>query len=396
MVIKAVLFLSVILALTLGAHLLFLKAMLRLFVITSPALKISLFVILLLLSLSFMASFFLLRWQANPLTVGYYKFSAVWTGWFINLLTAVLLSWLVIAAARLAGTYPNTRVIAAGCLALAAFYSAYGMWNAFHPRVKTMYIGLENLPDKWQGKTVVQLSDVHLGHFYGPKFLDRLVRQVNALNPELVFITGDLFDGMASDISRFVPGLNRFKAAGGVLMVTGNHEYYIGLGRALSVLSQTGITVLRNEALEMDGLQIIGIGYPGLAETREIRGLDKLAEHSSMPMPRILLFHTPTNIIRGDGDGTDRHVSTYWVPETTFSQAQKLGVNLQLSGHTHAGQFFPFGYLTRMIYKGYDFGLKNSGAFSIYTTCGVGTWGPPMRTGNRPEIVALKLKRRSR
>jgi len=386
------LFLSVILALTVGAHLLFLKAMLRLFVITSPALKISLFVILILLSLSFMAAFLLLRWQANPLTVGYYKFSAVWTGLFINLLTAVLLSWLAVAAARLAGIYPNTRVIAAGCLALAALYSAYGMWNAFHPRVKTLQIELENLPDKWQGKTVVQLSDVHLGHFHGPEFLDRLVRQVNSLNPELVLITGDLFDGMASDISRFAPGLNQFKAARGVLMVTGNHEYYIGFGRALAVLAQTSINVLQNEAVEMDGLQIIGIGYPGLGEIREIRGLDKLADHSSKPKPRILLFHTPTNIVPG-GAGVDRHVSTYWVPETTFSPAQKLGVNLQLSGHTHAGQFFPFGYLTRLIYNDFDFGLKSSGAFSIYTTCGAGTWGPPMRTGNRPEIVAIKLKR---
>jgi hypothetical protein len=278
---------------------------------------------------------------------------------------------------------------------LAVLYSVYGIWNAFHPRVKTLHIELENLPDQWQDKTVVQLSDVHLGHFHGPKFLDRLVRQVNALNPELVFITGDLFDGMASDISRFAPGLNKFEAARGVFMVTGNHEYYIGLSRALAVLTQTRINVLQNEAVEMDGLQIIGIGYPGIAGTQEIRGMDNLADSSSTPKPRILLFHTPTNVIPGDGDGMGRHVSTYWVPETKFTPAQKLGVHLQLSGHTHAGQFFPFGHLTRLLYKGYDFGLKNSGAFSIYTTCGVGTWGPPMRTGNRPEIVAIKLKRLS-
>jgi len=178
-------------------------------------------------------------------------------------------------------------------------------------------------------------------------------------------------------------------------MVTGNHEYYIGLSRALAALAQTRINVLQCEAVEMDGLQIIGIGYPGIAETREIRGLDNLADPSSMRRPRILLFHTPTNMIPADGDGMGRHVSTYWVPETDFTPAQKLGVNLQLSGHTHAGQFFPFGYLTRLLYKGYDFGLKGSGAFSIYTTCGVGTWGPPMRTGNRPEIVAINLKRLS-
>jgi predicted MPP superfamily phosphohydrolase len=80
------------------------------------------------------------------------------------------------------------------------------------------------------------------------------------------------------------------------------------------------------------------------------------------------------------------------VPDTTFSQARKLGVDLQLSGHTHAGQIMPFGYLTNLIYKGYDYGLQRIDNFSIYTTSGVGTWGPPMRTGNTPEIVAITLK----
>jgi hypothetical protein len=104
-----------------------------------------------------------------------------------------------------------------------------------------------------------------------------------------------------------------------------------------------------------------------------------------------LLFHTPTNMIPGRGDGLDRHFATYWVPDTTFFPAQKLGVDLQLSGHTHAGQIFPFGYLTQLIYKGYDYGLRGLGVFSIYTTCGVGTWGPSIRTGNSQEIVVIIL-----
>lgn len=391
MVLKVVLFLSVILALTIGAHLLFFKAVLSLFIINSPVLKTSLFVILFLLSLSFMASFFLLRWQANSLTVGFYKFSAFWTGLFINLLLAVLLSWLITTVIWIAGTYPNTRLIAAGCLALAALISAYGMWNAFHPRIKKLPIKLENLPDRWKDKTIVQLSDVHLGHFYGPKFLHELVRQVNDLNPELIFITGDLFDGMASDISRFAAGLNQFKAEKGVYFVTGNHENYVGLSRALNVLAQTRIIVLQNEGVEIDGLQIIGISYPGIEGIQDIQGLDKLGQPSSIRKPRFLLFHTPTNMIPHKGDGVDRHFSTYWVPETTFSPAQKLGVDLQLSGHTHAGQIFPLGYLTKLLYKSYDYGLRRLSAFSIYTTCGVGTWGPPMRTGNRPEIVVINL-----
>lgn len=392
MVLKAALFLAVILALTIGAHLLFFKVVTRLFIINSAGLKVSLFIILLLLSLSFMASFLLLRRQANSLTVGFYMFSAVWTGLFINLLLAALLSWLVITVSWIAGSYPNTRLIAGGCLALAVLFSAYGMWNAFHPRIKALNVELENLPDQWKGKTVVQLSDVHLGHFYGPRFLNDLVRRVNSLDPALIFITGDLFDGMASDISRFVDGLNQFKAEKGVYFVTGNHENYIGLDRALNVLAQTRINVLANEVIDLDGLQIIGISYPGIEANEQIHGLAKPDQGSAGQGPRILLFHTPTSIILGKGDGMDRHFSTYWLPDTSFFAAQKLGVDLQLSGHTHAGQIIPFGYLTRLLYKNYDYGLWRSSRFSIYITSGVGTWGPPMRTGNRPEIVVINFQ----
>ena len=393
MVLKVVLFLAVILALTIGAHLLFYKAVIRLFVINGPGLKISLFVMLLLLSLSFMASFFLLQWQENLLTIGFYKFSASWTALFLNFLLAALLSWIIIAAAWFTGTYPNTRLIAAASLVLAVLFSGYGIWNAFHPRVKKLEIEFENLPHRWEDKTIAQLSDVHLGHFYGRPYLKKLVRRVNSLNPELIFITGDLFDGMAKNVSHFAADLNGFKANKGVYFITGNHENYIGLNRALKILGKTRINILQNEVIDIDGLHIIGISYPGIKRVAQIQGLEKLSRNSSDNSPSILLFHTPTNINPGGGDGLDRHFSTYWVPDTTYSMARDLGVDLQLSGHTHAGQIFPFGYLTRLIYKDFDYGLRRLDEFAIYTTSGVGTWGPPMRTGNSPEIVVIKLKR---
>jgi hypothetical protein len=393
MVLKVVLFLAVILALTIGAHLLFYKAVIRLFIISSPGLKISLFVILFLLSLSFMASFFLLQWQENSITIGFYRFSASWIALFLNLLLAALLSWIINSVIWFAGTYPNTRLIAAVCLTLAVLFTGYGVWNAFHPRAKKLEIEFENLPDQWRDKTIVQLSDVHLGHFYGRKYLKNMVRRVNSLNPELILITGDLFDGMAKKISRFTDELNRFNAKKGVYFITGNHENYIGLRRALKALGQTHINILQNEVIDIDGLHIIGISYPGIQGVDEIQGLEKLSLNSSDNKPSILLFHTPTNISPRGGDGLDRHFSTYWVPDTTYSMARNLGVDLQLSGHTHAGQIFPFGYLTKLIYKDYDYGLRRLSNFAIYTTSGVGTWGPPMRTGNSPEIVVIKLKR---
>jgi predicted MPP superfamily phosphohydrolase len=386
-------FLAATLALSIGAHLLLYKAVVRLFLIDSSGLRISLLVILLLLSLSFMASFFMLQWQENWVTIGFYKFAATWTALFLYLLLSVLLSWVIISAIWLAGTYPNTRLIAAGCLTIAVIFTGFGIWNAFHPSIKKLEFAFESLPDQWKDKTIVQISDVHLGHFHGARFLKNLLRSVNSLEPELVFITGDLFDGMTEDIAHFADGLNRFKARKGVYFITGNHETYIGVRRVLEVLSQTHIKVLKNEMVDINGLQVIGISYPGIRAMDDIQGLHKGDQSAPINDPRILLFHTPTNISLGDGDGVDRHFSTYWVPDTTYSLARNMGVDLQLSGHTHAGQIFPFGHLTKLIYKNFDYGLQRLDGFSIYTTSGVGTWGPPMRTGNSPEIVAIKLKK---
>ena len=392
MVLNIIIFLGVILTLTIGAHLLLYRALRRLYVITSPAIRTVLLIGLLLLSFCFMASFFLLKWQENPITIGFYMFSAIWTGLFLNLLLAVLLSWIILAVTWLAGSYPNNRIITSACLLLAVLLTAYGVWNAFHPRIKHVEMAFDNLPVHWKNKTLVQLSDVHLGHFYGERFLAKLVDNVNALNPEAIFITGDLFDGMASDVSHFAVGLKQLKANRGIFFVTGNHETYVGLHRALKTLKQTSIQILQNEAIEIDGLGVIGIAFPGLKKTEDIRGLDSLQRSASDTQPLILLFHTPTNASPRGGDGLDRHINTYWVPDTSFTLAKLLGVDLQLSGHTHAGQIFPFGYITNLIYKGYEYGLHRNGNFSIYTTSGVGTWGPPMRTGNSPEIVAIRIK----
>jgi len=392
MAIKFVVFLAVILALTIGAHMLFYKAFIRVFAITGPSLKTFLLIVLLLLALSFMASFLLLQWQENPLTVGFYKFSAAWTGLFLNLLPAVLASWIIIAAVRIFGSDAPSGLIAAVCIVAAVLYSAYGVWNAFHAGIKKLEVQFENLPRQWKNKTIIQLSDVHLGHFYGTEFLNSLVQKVNALNPEAIFITGDLFDGMAATISHFTAGLDQFRATKGVFFVTGNHETYVGLDQALNVLKKTKIKILHNEIIEIDGLQVMGISYPGIRGAQEIRGLEKRPQNASNKRPCILLFHTPTNIRPKGGGGLDHHFATYWVPDTSFALNKEMGADLQLSGHSHAGQLFPFGYLTKLIYKGYHYGFHRLSRFAIYTTSGVGTWGPPMRTGNSPEIVVMELK----
>jgi len=392
MIAKVILFLGFILAVIIGAHLLVYKAMVNFLGINNSIARVTLLICLLFLAISFMASFFLLRWQENQFTVGFYILSATWTGYFINILLAAGLSWLCIAILQLAGQNPNMRFIAAAGLMLAVLYSTYGVWNALHPRIKNITVAVENLPDPWKNKSIVQLSDVHLGHVHGRRFLNNILAKMDAIKPEAIFITGDLFDGMDASVKDLAISLNQFSAPQGVLFVTGNHETYVGLKRALHVLNQTKIRVIHNEVIDVDGLEIIGISYPGINKKSDIAGLEKLEQKSSNNAPRILLFHTPTSINLKAEDEFDRHFSTYWIPDTTFNFHRQLGINLQLSGHSHAGQIFPFGILTKLIYKGYDYGLRQEGEFNIYTTSGVGTWGPPMRTGNAPEIVAITLK----
>jgi len=392
MILRFLLAIGSVLAILFGLHFLLYSSIIRFLAIANPTVKTALSITLLFLSLSLVVSVPLVHWWENLLTSNFYVFAASWLGFLINLLLAVGLSWLVIGIVHLIAYKPHTQPIAIVFFVLAALYSIYGIWNAFHPRIRNLEVQIENLPAQWKNKTIVQLSDMHLGHVHRLGFLKSIIAKVNALNPELVLITGDLFDGMSGNLTSFVEPLNTLKAQRRIFYVTGNHETYIGVRRALDILEKTKINVLRNEVVELDGLQVVGISYPGVSGTENMRSLRKSWADFSTGKPRLLLFHTPTNIKRKDENGHDAHSSTYWAPDTSLAVNKEIGISLQLSGHTHKGQVFPFGYLTKLIYKGYDYGLHSEGSFSIYTTSGVGTWGPPMRTGNSPEIVVIKLK----
>jgi hypothetical protein len=384
-------FLAVFFSLTAAAHFSLYRFVLRGLDVSHPAAKAVLLAAFSFLAVSFMAAFFLLRWVETPWTINFYRVAAVWLALSIKLVLAVAAAWTLYGALRLCGVPESAfRFVAGGCVALALAWSAAGFWAAFHPVLTHVEVTLEKLPDSWRNRTIVQLSDLHLGHFHTPASMERLADRVNALAPDLVVITGDLFDGMADGLPEFVAPLSKLSARQGVFLVTGNHEVYAGLRRCLDLVEKTGIRVLSNEVVEVDGLNLMGVAYPGIKDKSEIRGLEQALDPSAGQRPLILLFHTPTDIRR---DGTrDRRTATYWRPDTSFALTRELGVSLQLSGHTHKGQMFPFGHLTRWIYSGYDYGLHREGGFSLFTSSGVGTWGPPMRTGALPEIVVITLK----
>ena len=324
---------------------------------------------LLLLGGSFFLSSLLAHYFNSALTRFFYYASGLWMGILVNLLLGIALYWAILFGAKLLGSDISGRNVAVFCIASALLLSAYGTYAAKHFAVKKIQVSLPGIPDYWRGKKIVQLSDVHLGFVYREDFIARIKREIETLRPDMIVITGDLFDGSDGDLGWVGDGLRDLQAPEGVYFVTGNHETYLGVDKALKSIVATHIEVLDDARVEKQGLQIIGISYPLRGQAKDIEsaimhtGFDKAK-------PSILLYHSPTQI----------------------QQAKSAGVSLQLSGHTHLGQLFPFNYVTKMVFKGYDYGLKSEDGFSIYTSNGLGTWGPAMRTDGSPEVVEITLR----
>jgi hypothetical protein len=212
--------------------------------------------------------------------------------------------------------------------------------------------------------TIAQLSDIHLGSVR-PRHLERLVEKTNALNPDLVLITGDLIDPQGHLPPNSLASLKRLTAP--AYWITGNHERYFGLERAVTLLKQTPVIPLRNEAIEFKGIQLIGIDdsdNPGQVQ----RILNQF--HLNPDMFSLLLYHRPAG----------------------FDAAAQAGVNLMLSGHTHNGQIWPFNWVVRSRFR-YLKGLHAIGDMNLYVSTGSGTWGPPMRLGSRNQITRIRLRK---
>ncbi|MDD5071854.1 MAG: metallophosphoesterase [Patescibacteria group bacterium] len=342
-----------------------------------------------LLPAGFIFSSILVRWQEIFLIKALYFIFSLWLGVLVNFLLAIGAAWLIMGAMEALGKKTNRLVFGIAVLAVVFLYSGYGVFNALTPAIKKITVPINGLSAEWRGKTIAHLSDLHLGEILGNRFLKRVVEKTNSLNPDIIAITGDLFDGLDGNLNSFSGLLGALKAPKGVFYVIGNHEIYLGLEEALGALEETGIRVLDDEMAEIGGLQVIGVSYPGLSLDR----FEKNIKNNYDPeKPAILLYHAPVDILSGQANGDNPRKDIYLSPYTDFSAAKNFGIDLQLSGHTHAGQIFPFNIITGLIYGGRDYGLHRDGDFTLYATSGAGAWGPTMRTGSRSEIVLITLE----
>ena len=379
-----------------GIHLFIYYSVVRFFAITDQHLKNALFVIASFLSISFMVSAILARVHINPLTRAFYAVSAFWSGLVIYLLIAAIIAWFIALVYWTIGRTPAMRPISSLLFAMVFLYSAYGVWNAFHPKIQNIEVEIAGLPERWQHKTIIHISDAHLGVIHTPRYFRGIIKTINSLDPDIIFITGDLFDSIgAGDLPSFIRSLNELEASNGIFYVNGNHENYIGMDTVMSVLDKTKIRALRDEVTQIDGMQIVGVDYPEFGMRKDVKKLILSQKDFKKGMPSILLYHTPTNIEQNINTAKEFQTKTYWNPDLDFTAARELGINLQLSGHTHKGQMIPFVYLAESLYRGYEYGLHREGDFSIYISSGLGTFGPPIRIGTESEIVLIRLKPQS-
>ncbi len=322
-----------------------------------------------ILSVSFVAASLLAYRYTNAAVRVFYRVAAVWVGLLTFLFAATVFSWIIFGVAWLAGLNLNFHLVVECMFAAAVVAGLYGVFNASWTRITRTTVRLANLPEAWRGRTAALISDLHLGHVRNGGFLRRMVAKILREEPDAIFIAGDLYDGTAIDAHRAAEPLNELTAPQGVYFVAGNHEQFGDDGKYLRAITAAGVRVLSNEKVEVDGLQIVGVPYRNATQDAQLasvlHGVRLDRDRAS-----ILLIHAPDH------------------PEI----AEAAGVSLQLSGHTHVGQFIPWSWVARRVYRQFVYGLSRIGKMQIFTSSGAGTWGPPLRLGSNPEIVLLQFE----
>ncbi|WP_049720713.1 metallophosphoesterase [Thermoactinomyces vulgaris] len=263
--------------------------------------------------------------------------------------------------------------LAAAVFLLATVPVAYGSWNAQHPVVKKYNVHVNKDAGEMKQLRIAMVSDIHYGPVIDTDRLKTLQQMIHQIKPDLVLLAGDITNGPLppGEDRKLATALGNIKATYGVYAVPGNHDRDLAErgSELMQALKQAGIKVLKDEKVVFPNrFTLIGRDDPHLIREPGRKDLASLMKGTDSSQPLILLDHQPIEL----------------------EQAQKNGIDLMLSGHTHHGQIFPGNWITAMIYEN-DWGLLQKGGFYSVVSCGFGTWGPPLRIGNRPEVVEITM-----
>ncbi len=266
-------------------------------------------------------------------------------------------------------------ITGASVIGLVGILLIAGHINSLLPRVVTLNLPIARKASKLEHLNVVAVSDIHLGTIVGRSRFDNIVSRINSLDPDLVLLPGDIVDEDLAPVFKQNLGeaLRSLKSRFGVFGITGNHEYFGGVEKACKYLVEHNVTMLRDQSIKIgDSFFLVGredrssSRFPGGHIRKELPELLNSVDRS---YPVILMDHQPFGL----------------------GEAVAEDVDLQISGHTHYGQLWPVNYIVNRIYE-LAWGYKRIGKTQFYVSDGVGTWGPPVRIGNRPEIINLHLQ----
>ncbi len=336
-----------------------------------------------ILSLSFLAGRFLER-----VALSWFSSAVVWIGsfWLAVMVYFLLILFCADILRELnrfisfyppagSAAYQRLNVFAfVGIVTAAIVITTAGFLNAASPRIKNLDLTIHKNHQSLKSLNIVAVSDIHLGTIIGKNRLEHLVEKINSLHADVVLLPGDVVDEDIGPVIKQNLGetLRTIKSKFGVYAITGNHEYIGGVEAACRYLTEHGIVMLRDSAAIIgDAVIIVGredISIKSFAHKQRVP-LGELMKNVDRTKPIILMDHQPFHL----------------------NEAEEAGVDLQLSGHTHHGQLWPFNFITKKVYE-LSWGYLKKGATHYYVSCGAGTWGPPVRTGNTPEIMNIHLR----
>jgi len=254
----------------------------------------------------------------------------------------------------------------------AAGITGYGIKTALGtPQVNRWAMAMRKLPRGMDGTRLVVVSDIHLGPLAGTHHVGRIVDLINSAKADIVCVVGDLVDGTVAELGRFATPLADIESRHGAYFVTGNHEYYSGYAPWVEEVAQLGVRPLRNERVEINGLDLAGVNDLGGAQYGDAPDFAKALGDRDATRPVVLMAHQPI----------------------AARQAAPFGVDLQVSGHTHGGQMAPFNLLVKLqqpVVSGYG----DVDGVPVFVTNGAGTWGPPVRVGAPPQVTVIELRTR--